>query len=316
MVLSMYIFMASPMYAYVERLTRQRIEDGRMKNVSVLDGAEDSAGTPAADETAPPAAESAELRAAMAEASPVTAPAAYAQDAPAAETDIPALSVTVSDSGEKEIRETTIEGGLAIKNQTGYKTDIGELLLNGPGLTLPAGQPQILVIHTHSSEAYTPAGLDKYEASDDSRTEDTQYNIVRVGDELCAIFEGAGLNVIHDRGIYDYPSYTGSYTRSGQAIEDWLTKYPSIRMVIDVHRDALGENKLHEYWGFHRDGASLICRILFEEATDIDFYVGRAINPAHQNPELPITFNIKMNLVEELSACLKKMGKRVKVSYF
>ena len=55
---------------------------------------------------------------------------------------------------------------------------------------------------------------------------------------------------------------------------------------------------------------------LFEEATDINFYVGRAINPAHQNPDLPINFNIKMNLVEELSACLKKMGKRIKVSYF
>lgn len=90
----------------------------------------------------------------------------------------------------------------------------------------------------------------------------------------------------------------------------------TINKVLEYARDALGENKLHEYWGFHRDGASLICRILFEEATDIDFYVGRAINPAHQNPELPITFNIKMNLVEELSACLKKMGKRVKVSYF
>ena len=90
----------------------------------------------------------------------------------------------------------------------------------------------------------------------------------------------------------------------------------TINKVLEYARDALGENKLHEYWGFHRDGASLICRVLFEEATDIDFYVGRAINPAHQNPELPITFNIKMNLVEELSACLKKMGKRVKVSYF
>jgi hypothetical protein len=56
--------------------------------------------------------------------------------------------------------------------------------------------------------------------------------------------------------------------------------------------------------------------MLFEEATDINFYVGRAVNPAHQNPELPITFNIKMNLVEELSACLKQMGKRIKVSYF
>ena len=67
---------------------------------------------------------------------------------------------------------------------------------------------------------------------------------------------------------------------------------------------------------FKRDGASLICRLLFEEATDINFYVGRAVNPAHQNPDLPINFNIKMNLVEELSKCLKKMGKKIKVSYF
>jgi hypothetical protein len=62
--------------------------------------------------------------------------------------------------------------------------------------------------------------------------------------------------------------------------------------------------------------ASLISRLLFEEATDINFYVGKAINPAHQNPNLPINFNIKMNLVQELSEALKKMGKRIQVSYF
>lgn len=60
----------------------------------------------------------------------------------------------------------------------------------------------------------------------------------------------------------------------------------------------------------------MIARLLFEEATDINFFVGRAINPAHQNPDLPINFNIKMQLVTELSDCLTKMGKRVKVSYF
>lgn len=90
----------------------------------------------------------------------------------------------------------------------------------------------------------------------------------------------------------------------------------TISKVIEYAKDALGQNKLYEKWGFQRDGASLICRLLFEEATDINFYVGRAVNPAHQNPDLPITFNIKMNLVEELSECLKKMGKRIKVSYF
>ena len=67
---------------------------------------------------------------------------------------------------------------------------------------------------------------------------------------------------------------------------------------------------------FQADGASQIARLLFEEATDINFYVGRAINPAHQDPRLPITFSIKMNLVKELSACLEQMGKRIKVSYF
>ena len=90
----------------------------------------------------------------------------------------------------------------------------------------------------------------------------------------------------------------------------------TINKVLEYARDALDKNDLYEQWGFKRDGASLICRLLFEEATDINFYVGRAVNPAHQNPDLPITFNIKMNLVEELSACLKKMGKRIKVSYF
>ena len=90
----------------------------------------------------------------------------------------------------------------------------------------------------------------------------------------------------------------------------------TMNKVIQYAKDYLGENELYEEWSFKKDGASLISRLLFEEATDINFYVGRAINPAHQNPDLPINFSIKMNLVDELSECLKKMGKRIKVSYF
>ena len=90
----------------------------------------------------------------------------------------------------------------------------------------------------------------------------------------------------------------------------------TINKVIEYARDALGSNEMYEKWSLGRDGACMICRLLFEEATDINFFVGRAVNPAHQNPDLPINFNIKMNLVEELSSCLKKMGKRIKVSYF
>ncbi len=90
----------------------------------------------------------------------------------------------------------------------------------------------------------------------------------------------------------------------------------TVNKVVEYANDYLGENKHYEHWSFKKDGASLICRLLFEEATDINFYVGRAINPAHQNPDLPINFNIKMNLVEELSKALRKMGKKIKVSYF
>ena len=90
----------------------------------------------------------------------------------------------------------------------------------------------------------------------------------------------------------------------------------TVNKVLTYAKDYLKDNESYAQWAFKRDGASLIARMLFEEATDINFFVGRAINPAHQNPNLPINFSIKMNLVEELSECLKKMGKHIKVSYF
>lgn len=90
----------------------------------------------------------------------------------------------------------------------------------------------------------------------------------------------------------------------------------TVNKVLEYAKDYLNDNSSYDKWGFKQDGASQICRLLFEEATDINFYVGRAVNPAHQNPDLPINFNIKMNLVEELSKCLREMGKKIKVSYF
>ncbi len=90
----------------------------------------------------------------------------------------------------------------------------------------------------------------------------------------------------------------------------------TIDKVLKYADDYLHDNVLYEEWGFKKDGASRIARLLFEEATDINFFVGKAINPAHQNPDLPINFSIKMNLVEELSKDLREMGKTVKVCYF
>lgn len=90
----------------------------------------------------------------------------------------------------------------------------------------------------------------------------------------------------------------------------------TINKVLFYAKNYLADNEYYNEWFLKEDGASQIARLLFEEATDINFYVGKAINPAHQNPELPINFSIKMRLIEELSDCLKKMGKRIQVSYF
>ena len=86
--------------------------------------------------------------------------------------------------------------------------------------------------------------------------------------------------------------------------------------VLAYAQDYLQGNETYEEWNYGHDGASRICQLLFEEATDINFFVGRAMNPAHQNTNLPISFDIKMNIVEKLSEHLEGMGKRVRVSYF
>ncbi len=145
------------------------------------------------------------------------------------------------DSDGTPIVETTIYSGVSIKNATDIVIDTAALLSAGPPQTLPAEGPQILIVHTHGSEAYTPDSRDYYEETDTDRTEDKNYNVIRVGDELAAALTELGLNVLHDREIYDYPSYTGSYSRSGAAVEEYLAEYPDIAVVIDLHRDALGD---------------------------------------------------------------------------
>ena len=155
---------------------------------------------------------------------------------------VPTAAPTPTPSAEPlpEILPTSASGGLTIKNATDYDVTPAQLLADGTELTLSADQPQILIIHTHSSEAYTMDEVDRYDPSDTLRTQDTHYNIIRVGDELTTALESYGLHVIHDRGIYDYPSYTGSYNRTGDAISAYLQQYPTLSMVIDLHRDAIG----------------------------------------------------------------------------
>jgi len=90
----------------------------------------------------------------------------------------------------------------------------------------------------------------------------------------------------------------------------------TISRVVEYAKSYLSSNDTSAPWANRKDGAALVAQMLFEKATDINFFVGKAINPAHQNPDLPINFGIKIQLIQELTEHLKKMGKNIKVSYF
>ena len=140
-----------------------------------------------------------------------------------------------------EIVPFTDDNGMELRNGTDREVDIAMLM--GEPLTqrLSAAGPQILIIHTHGTEAYLPAAGEEYTPSDPYRTTDPERSVIRVGDALCSALEEYGLRVLHDRTLYDYPSYAGSYERAAASIEAYLAEYPDIALVLDVHRDAIGD---------------------------------------------------------------------------
>ena len=113
-------------------------------------------------------------------------------------------------------------------------------------LSAEAG-PQVLILHSHGSECYTPAPGADILYSGNHRSTDCRYNVVSVGDAMAEELEKAGIPVLHDRTLYDYPSYSGAYDRSLAAIETALAEYPSIQFILDVHRDAIEDAEGNEY---------------------------------------------------------------------
>lgn len=121
-----------------------------------------------------------------------------------------------------------------------------------PDFTLTdTDEPQVLIYHTHTTESFEPYVRDFCDASFNYRTTDPTKNMVMVGDEICKELEKAGIGVIHAAEIHDYPSYNGSYARSRATIEPILKQYPSIKVALDIHRDAIssGGNAYQPYVG-------------------------------------------------------------------
>ena len=141
----------------------------------------------------------------------------------------------------------TVCGRAYISNSTGYQLSITELS-EGFEAVLTDEEPQILILHTHGSEAYTPSPETEIVWSGDHRTTDTRYNVVKVGDVMAEVFSEAGISVLHDRTLYDYPSsYSTAYDKALAAIQSYLAQYPSISFILDIHRDAIEDSQGNEY---------------------------------------------------------------------
>lgn len=140
-----------------------------------------------------------------------------------------------------------VTGDVYINNRSDKAFD-SALFTAGFDVRLTAGgEPQVLIVHTHGSEAYTMPPGQEYVPSGECRTTDESCSVVRVGEEIAAVLERAGIRVLHDKTLHDYPQYSGAYDRSLAAVERYLERYPSIVLVLDVHRDAVSDNAGNMY---------------------------------------------------------------------
>lgn len=130
---------------------------------------------------------------------------------------------------------------IAVSNFSGYDADMEALLQQPLSWDLTADGPAVLIVHSHGTESYV--NNENYTESTDYRTLDVRYNMISIGDHLAAILEANGIAVLHDRTLHDYPSFNSSYDNSRASVQEYLTQYPSIRMVLDLHRDAAEDSK-------------------------------------------------------------------------
>lgn len=143
---------------------------------------------------------------------------------------------------ESFCRYTSAEdAALYLNNGTSYRVNLEEYLTRSYPISIPAAsdEPLVLILHTHGSESYLPAGVDYYLPDEDFRSTDPQETVVAVGEVLAETLRGMGIPVLHDTTMYDLTDFNRAYTYSRAAAQRALAEHPSIRYILDVHRDSI-----------------------------------------------------------------------------
>ena len=224
------------------------------------------------------------------------------------EEDVEQPDLQPSDSGEgivemtgrgKEGSQYLSDGGLYVYNRTEEELDAS--LLQEGAVDVPLGEgPQILIVHTHGSEAYSMTDGDTYEESDPYRTTDCAHNVVRVGEEIATVFRAYGFQVIHDTTLCDYPAYNGAYDRSKAVVEQWLEQYPSIKVVFDVHRDALVGSEGEIYKMVSVEAGEKVAQVMMVLGTD----AGGADHPRWRD-NMAFALRLQQNLVKGYTSLVR-----------
>ena len=127
-----------------------------------------------------------------------------------------------------------------IWNQSGVSVDLEVLLSEPLQWRLLTAEPTVLILHTHTTESYTQKN-EPYVQVSAWRTLDPNYNMCAMGAETGRLLTAAGISVVHSDAVHDYPSYNGSYVRARKTLTAALAENPSVQLVLDLHRDASGE---------------------------------------------------------------------------
>ena len=158
-------------------------------------------------------------------------------------------------------------GTVYFKNETDYAIDMTSLLQKDSPVALGEEGVQVLIMHTHGTEAYTQSPDHTYAASGEYRTTDSSANMLRVGQEICDILNDRGISAVHSRTLNDYPAYNGSYNRAFKDIQAHIQQYPTIQLVIDVHRDAIATGNTYYKTAAEVDGQQT-AQLMFVTGTD------------------------------------------------
>lgn len=196
----------------------------------------------------------------------------------------------VDSSQDKSLSGT--DKKILLKNETNFTVDVGSMLKAKMPVKLSYNGPEVLILHTHATESYTAEGETSYNTLQSDRTQDTEKNIVKVGEKMAEIFRENGIETIHDKTLHDYPNYNGSYANSLKTAESYLKKYPTIKMIIDVHRDAI----------VYSDGtkAKVLTQIDGKKAAQLMFVIGTdAGGLLHPEWKKNLTFAVKLQAAIE-----------------